>query len=138
MKVLFLVPYPLGQAPSQRFRFEQYFALLDSKGISYRVQSFLTEKGWRLIFQPGKIRYKAVAMITGMIRRIKALTQVAAFDIVFIHREACPFGPPVIEWMIVKVFRKKMIYDFDDAIWLANTSEENELAAFIKWHQKTN
>lgn len=24
-KVAFIVPYPVGEAPSQRFRFEQYF-----------------------------------------------------------------------------------------------------------------
>ena len=26
--------------------------------------------------------------------------------------------PPVFEWLITKVFRKKIIYDFDDAIWV--------------------
>src|SRR5690606_2340693 len=27
-------------------------------------------------------------------------------------------------------------YDFDDAIWIPNTSEENKIAAGFKWHQK--
>jgi glycosyltransferase involved in cell wall biosynthesis len=33
---------------------------------------------------------------------------------------------------VAKVFRKKIIYDFDDAIWIPNTSKENRLAAWVK------
>ena len=58
------------------------------------------------------------------------------YDFVFIHREATPLGPPIIEWVIAKVFRKKIIYDFDDAIWLPNTSQENKIAAALKYHSK--
>ena len=55
---------------------------------------------------------------------------------IFIHREAMPIGPPVIEYFISKLFKKKIIYDFDDAIWLANTSEQNSIAGKLKFHQK--
>nr|WP_277881552.1 glycosyltransferase family 4 protein [Hymenobacter cyanobacteriorum] len=37
---------------------------------------------------------------------------------------------------MARVLRKKLIYDFDDAIWLANTSEANKIAAGVKWHHK--
>jgi glycosyltransferase involved in cell wall biosynthesis len=37
---------------------------------------------------------------------------------------------------MAKVLGAKIIYDFDDAIWLANTSEHNKIAAGLKWHQK--
>ena len=136
MKVIFLVPYPLGVAPSQRFRFEQYFSLLAINGISYTVQSFLTEKGWRSIFESGKIVYKASAMITGLARRIKILTQVSEFNIVFIHREVCPFGPPFFEWFIAKILRKKIIYDFDDAIWATDKPHEGRVEKIIRWRSK--
>ncbi len=45
-------------------------------------------------------------------------------------------GPPWFEWIAAKVLRKKIIYDFDDAIWIPNTSENNKLVAGFKWHQK--
>ena len=44
MKIIFLAQYQLGQAPSQRFRFEQYFQILNKNQIEYRFQSFLDEK----------------------------------------------------------------------------------------------
>jgi glycosyltransferase involved in cell wall biosynthesis len=59
------------------------------------------------------------------------------YHFVFIHREAAPVGYPLFEWIIAKVWRKKIIYDFDDAIWLPNTSAQNALVAKIKFHQKT-
>ncbi len=65
------------------------------------------------------------------------LTQIHPYDFVFIHREAAPLGPPVLEWLIAKVLRKRIIFDFDDAIWLPNTSATNRIAAGLKWHRKT-
>lgn len=59
-----------------------------------------------------------------------------SYDWVFIHRECAPIGPPVFEFIIAKVFGKKIIYDFDDAIWLPNTSQENKLAGWLKFHGK--
>jgi glycosyltransferase involved in cell wall biosynthesis len=60
----------------------------------------------------------------------------SGYDFVFIHREAAPIGPPVFEWIIAKILRKKIIYDFDDAIWLPNTSDSNNIVAGLKWHSK--
>jgi hypothetical protein len=50
----------------------------------------------------------------------------------FIHREASPLGPPIFEWYLKKVIRKRIIYDFDDAIWKPNTSTENKLIGWLK------
>ncbi|MEP4594778.1 MAG: glycosyltransferase, partial [Cyclobacteriaceae bacterium] len=46
------------------------------------------------------------------------------------------FGPPIFEWIIAKVLRKKIIYDFDDAIWMADGTEESTLWRWIKWRSK--
>jgi glycosyltransferase involved in cell wall biosynthesis len=55
---------------------------------------------------------------------------------VFIHREATPVGPPIIEFIIARLFGKKIVYDFDDAIWLPNTSSQNKLIARLRWPGK--
>lgn len=77
-----------------------------------------------------------MALLTGLLRRTADLFRAPAFDFVLIHREAAPIGPPVFEWILAHVLRRKIIYDFDDAIWIPNTSAENRLAASLKWHDK--
>ena len=136
MKILFLVPYPLHEAPSQRFRFEQYFMLLSKQGYTYRVQSFLDSKNWRFFFNTGNTLAKIVALLKGFLKRFFILFQVSSFDFIFIHREVTPIGPPVFEWLIAKIFRKKVIYDFDDAIWLTDRIEESELLRRLKCRNK--
>lgn len=137
MRILFLVPYPPGRAPSQRFRFEQYLDILTAAGHQYQLAPFISVATWNILYKPGQAAAKAWGILSGFARRIGLLFQLPAYDFVFIHREAAPLGPPVLEWIISRLLRKKVIYDFDDAIWLANTSEVNKVAAGLKWHHKT-
>lgn len=136
MRILFVVPYPPGRAPSQRFRFEQYLDILLVHGHQYRLAPFLSVATWSILYKPGHTAAKALGILAGFGRRVGLLFSVSRYDYVFVHREAAPVGPPVFEWMMAKVLRKKLIYDFDDAIWLANTSEANKIAAGVKWHHK--
>jgi glycosyltransferase involved in cell wall biosynthesis len=136
MKILFLVPYPLAQAPSQRFRFEQYFTILKKAGHQIQTQSFLSEHNWKLFYKEGEPIKKILALIWGFLKRTYALFIVPGFDFIFIHREAAPVGPPVFEWLIANVFRKKIIYDFDDAIWLTDRTDETLLLRALKWRSK--
>jgi glycosyltransferase involved in cell wall biosynthesis len=136
--VLFVVPYPLGKAPSQRFRVEQFLTVLDKAGISYKVVPFLDDKTGAIIYKPGKVLQKAVGTLMGYFRRLKlVLTEAGKYDFVFIHREAAPLGPPMFEWMLAKVLGKKFVFDFDDAIWIPNTSKENAIADGLKCFWKT-
>ncbi len=136
MKILFLVPYPLGEAPSQRFRFEQYFYLFEQSGHSYRVDSFLNSQNWQLFYKSGKTIAKIWALISGFTKRFFTLFTAPFFDFVFIHREAAPIGPPIIEWVLATCFRKKIIYDFDDAIWLTDQATESHVFQLVKWRSK--
>jgi len=136
MKVLFMIPYPLQEAPSQRFRFEQYFEAMQRNSIEYEVQSFLTHENWRLFYDKGKLAQKAVALITGFTRRIAGLVGAWRADYIFIHREASPIGPPIFEWIIARVLRKRIIFDFDDAIWLTDKRRESLLNRLVKWRGK--
>jgi glycosyltransferase involved in cell wall biosynthesis len=132
MKIYFLFPYPLQRAPSQRFRFEQYFGALEEQGIHYRVSPFLSEKAWDVLYKRGKLHRKTGSILRGYLRRVLDLARLLSSDFVFIHREASPLGPPVFEWIIARVLRKRIIYDFDDAIWLPNYSEHNSIIYYFK------
>lgn len=134
--ILFLVPYPLAWSPSQRFRFEQYLEILRKNGHTYRIQSFLDPHNWRLFFAPGKIPQKIFALVKGFSKRLFILFRAVSYDFVFIHREASPIGPPIIEWLLARVLRRKIIYDFDDAIWLTDRNQELKLMGLIKCRNK--
>lgn len=136
MEILFVVPYPPGKAPSQRFRFEQYLGFLREKGWNFKLAPFLDDITWQILYKPGHALPKTWGIIKGFLKRVFLLFSVSYYDFIFIHREATPVGPPWFEWVAAKVLNKKIVYDFDDAIWLPNTSENNKIVADIKWHRK--
>jgi len=132
-KVLFLVPYPLQTAPSQRFRVELFLPELKTAGIQYGIEPFLDKKTGKILYQKGNFFLKAFGLLKGFVRRWWVLFfKLPFYDYVFIHREAAPVGPPVFEWIIIKLFGKKVIYDFDDAIWIPNSSSANHLVNWFK------
>lgn len=136
-KILFLFPYPSHTAASQRFRFEQYLDVLAQNNYSVVLKPFLDEKTWKILYKRGFFWQKIVGILRGFARRFILLFSIYKYDFVFVHREASPIGLPFVEWFVCKIFRKKMIFDFDDAIWLPNTSEQNKIIAKLKFHQKT-
>ncbi|MEL7145346.1 MAG: glycosyltransferase family 4 protein [Bacteroidota bacterium] len=135
-RILFIVPYVFDLAPGQRFRYEQYLTILKEQGIKYKIVSFLSERTNSILYDEGKKVSKAFGVLGGFVRRFLLMFRLSSYDFIFVFREATPIGPPIFEWMIAKVWRKKIIYDFDDAIWLANTSEQNKIVASVKWHHK--
>jgi len=136
MQILFVVPYPVGVSPSQRFRFEQYFDALASRGHVLKICTFVDIAVWAILYKPGNTSLKIKGVLFGFANRLLLLLSITKYDRVFIHREATPLGPPWFEWLAAKFFRRKIIYDFDDAIWLDNTSQENRLVSKLKWHSK--
>lgn len=136
MKILFVTPYPAGEAPSQRFRFEQYFQLLIQKGFSVKTQSFLSVADWKILYTKGHALAKVRIILTGFTKRLFMLFKALPYDFVFIHREAAFLGPPVVEWILAKILRKKIIYDFDDAIWLTDQLYEPPILKIIRGRNK--
>lgn len=145
-RICILAPYPFGQAPSQRFRFEQYLADLQKDGYSVEIYPFLSQKNWAHLYKNGSVLKKAWAMISSIFGRFGILPKLRKADKILIHREASMIGPPIFEWIIAKILRKKYIFDFDDAIWLPNYSESNaafhrlkaygKIKRIIKWSDK--
>lgn len=132
-RILMLLPYPLHKAPSQRFRVENLLYLLDDAGIPYTLAPFMSEQVWQILYKKGSVPQKAASILKSYLKRCATvLFKAARYDYIFIHREAAPIGPPVFEWYLAKVLHKKIIYDFDDAIWIPNTSANNKLAGLVK------
>lgn len=131
-KVLFIMPYPLGISPGQRFRFEQYLHYMESNEIKVTLSPFFNTKSLvskNYLTLAGKI-------LLGIINRIVSLINVPSSDFIFIFRESLPFGPPLYEYVLAYFFRKKIIYDFDDAIWLTDNLSESVLEKTVRWRSK--
>jgi len=136
--IYFLCPYPFGEAPSQRFRFEQYLDFLKENDFKIEIYPFYSNSSWKTLYSEGKQINKAFGLFVSFIRRFFLLFKLRKADFIFIHREMAHVGPPVFEWIVAKILRRKYIYDFDDAIWLPNFSETNARFQKLKAYWKVN
>ena len=107
------------------------------EGISHKVVSFLDEKTWEIFYKEGYTLKKVVGIIRGIINRHLILFSLHHYDMIFIHREACLIGQAYFEWVYAKIFRKKIIFDFDDAIWIKDVSAVNKSLSWLKFPNKT-
>ncbi len=128
----FWVPYPVKVAPSQRFRVELFLPVLDENGYCYELLSFLDQNAWDVLYKKGNNALKAWGTLKGFFRGIRHLFLSIKADYVFLHREAASVGPPVFEWLLAKVFRKKIIYEYDDAIWIPGGEKISFIKKFLK------
>ena len=128
----FWVPYPEKVAPSQRFRVELFLPALGRENYKYKVLSFLDQSAWDILYTKDNGILKTYGVLKGFFRRIIHLFRSINADYVFLHREAAPLGPPVFEWLLAKVFRKKIIHEYDDAIWIPGGEKLSALKKFLK------
>ncbi len=131
-EILFVAQYPEKVSPNQRFRFELYKDVLKENGFNITMKPFLEEKGYNIIHRRGFFFNKFWEVIKGYVRRAGLLFTLNKYGYIFLQREAAPLGPPVFEWLYSKVFNKKIIYDFDDAIWMEHISDHNNMAKRFK------
>ena len=134
-RILILAPYPQGVAASQRFRFEHYFDALKKSGYEVRMEAFLESKTWSILYHSGHYWRKLIGLLGGYWRRFLLLFSLHKFDVLFVHREESPMFFPMLSWYFTHVLKKPLIYDFDDAVWLSNSSESNKKFAFLKSHK---
>ena len=135
MRVLFIVPYSTEGA-SNRYRIEQYLDYLSRHGVTCEIRPFAFEAFFRILYKREKYILKSLYFLLSLARRFRDVWSARRFDLVFIHREACPIGPPLFEWLLFKM-GKPIIYDFDDAIFLPSFSHANRLMRFFKFPKKT-
>jgi glycosyltransferase involved in cell wall biosynthesis len=136
-KLLILCPYPRGTAPSQRFRFEQYLDILEADGWEIQQEPFWDERSWEILYQTGQVWGKVWALFRGFWRRSTLLFRVRQVQVILVHRELAPMGFPWVAWFLSRVLKKPMIFDFDDAIWIPNTSHSNRWTLSLKSYGNT-
>ncbi|MFN8230330.1 MAG: glycosyltransferase family 4 protein [Bacteroidia bacterium] len=129
--VLIICAHRPNRSPSQRYRFEQYLPLLTAKGFNFTWSYLLNEKDDKLFYSSGNFLLKIKIVFKTLLIRIKDCFKFKQFDIIFIQREAHFLG---ISFFEKKAYKSsaKVIFDFDDSIWLNDTSPENKIFSFLK------
>jgi glycosyltransferase involved in cell wall biosynthesis len=134
-RLLVLCPYPQDRAPSQRLKFEQYYADWRAHGWSVDVRPFWDEAAWRILYRPGHRAQKAAALLRGLARRRRDLDDALSADLVYLHLEAAPVGPPWIERRIARA-GVPIVYDIDDLVHLPHGSRANPFMRVVRGRGK--
>lgn len=134
-KLLIIADHRLNRSPSQRYRFEQYLDYFKSQGFDWELSEIITEKDDKVFYSPGNYFKKAWILFKSLFIRLKDLQRAKQFDVIFIQRESLLLGSSYFEKQFFK--KHKVIFDFDDSIWLLDTSPENKKFEFLKNPDKT-
>lgn len=115
---------------------EQYFPYLKEAGFDYDYSWFIDEKDDRVFYSSGKWIGKLGVFLKAIRIRLSDVLRSNRYDVIFIQREAFMTGSVFFE----KQFSRspaRVIFDFDDAIWLDDVSEQNRKLRWLKRPSKT-
>ena len=136
IKICAMVPYPFDTVPGQRFRIEQWEPFLLEKGISVDYFRFADERLIELLPKKGNIVRKSFRLLKGIGRRIRDISRLSQYDVVYLYRTAAIVGPAIFE-RLIKLLGKPIVFDFDDAIFLTDTAAANGRFGWAKFSGKT-
>ena len=114
-RLLVLCPYPLGVAAGQRLKFEQYYDDWRNLGWEVVPSPFMDRSLWDVAFEPGHGPSKVAGVLKGYLRRLRDLTRVHHFDLVYVFMYVTPVGTTVFE-RLTRIFARKLVYDVEDNV----------------------
>jgi len=135
-RLLCLVHHRPNRSPGQRFRIEQFLPILQENGWEIQYSNILNQKDDAIFYAPGHYFGKFRIMIKSFFHRLRDLKTAKKSDVVFIYREAFMLGTTFFEKRLSKR-QVPVIFDFDDSIWLNDTSAGNQNLSWLKKPQKT-
>lgn len=135
-KVLIICLHRPDRSPGQRFRFEQYLQYLGQNGYECEMSYLLNAKEDKAFYAKGNYFKKVFIYAKTLLKRTGDWMKMNRYDIIFIFRDALMTGSTFFEKRFARS-KAKLIFDFDDAIWLQNVSEANKKLSFLKNAEKT-
>lgn len=135
-KILAIVQHRKGRSPGQRFRFEHYIPILEANGYEIIFSNIINKKTDEIFYAKGKYFAKLLIVINAFRQRLRDIKTAKNCDAIFIYREAFMIGTTYFEKKLSKL-NIPIIFDFDDSIWLNDTSDGNQKFAWLKKPTKT-
>jgi len=121
-----LLPYPEKTAPGQRFRWEQWDKKLKKNNI-FLKKIYLTDNFFFKLIKSNNFFFIFYFIYLYFLFFIKIILNLKYHNFI-IFRNCTIVGPPIIE-IFLKILKKNIIFDFDDAIYLG--SENNDFLKSI-------
>ena len=134
--ILFISSHRLDRSPNQRFRFEQYIGHLERNGWTCAVSPIVSESDDRFLYKPGHLVDKLRFVRRAIAQRRRDVARAKDYGIVFVCREALMTRSTLFERRFA-AGPARLVYDFDDAIWLLSVSEANKRWGWVKDAGKT-
>jgi len=134
-KILFIASHRPDRSPSQRFRFEQFVDYFEENGFQCEQSYFISDNDDKYLYSKGAYIQKLRIVLKAIFMRLKDVARSNEFDIIFVQREAFLLGSTYFERQFSKS-KAKLLYDFDDSIWLDETSDANKKLSWLKYPGK--
>jgi len=133
MNLLVITPYPELSADT-RYRISQFVPFLNKNGWQVFVRPFMDERLFAIYHRKSMIFETLIRSFIRTISRLLDCFSAKKYDVIFIHKEAFPFGPPILEKILAKL-QPNIIYDMDDAFW-THPPQFNQIGKGIRDKQK--
>jgi glycosyltransferase involved in cell wall biosynthesis len=135
-KILAIVQHRRDRSPGQRFRFEHFISAIENAGYEIIFSNIINEKDDKIFYSRGRYLSKLRIVIQSFFHRLRDVKTAKNCDLIFIYREAWMLGTTYFERRLAKT-GVPVVFDFDDSIWLNDTSEGNQNLAWMKKPEKT-
>ncbi len=134
-KILFLTLHRKDRSPGQRFRHEQFLTHLEENGFEITYSNMLNASDDKIFYGSGGAFKKVIVGLQSAMRRLKDLRRANQFDYIFIYRDAFFFGT----WFerMFKRSKAKLVFDYDDSIWLRDENPNQSFFQKLKKPEKT-
>jgi glycosyltransferase involved in cell wall biosynthesis len=134
-KILFLTIHRPDRSPSQRFRFEQYISHLNHDAFDCEHVFLLDASDDKVYYSKNNEIRKFWIVIKSVFRLLYKYFSTPKGAIFFVQRECFMLGSSFFERILSQ--KGKLIFDFDDSIWIHTISEANKRLAWLKRSGKT-
>lgn len=135
-RILFVTQHRTDRSPGQRFRYEQYLDALQADGWDYDLSPIVSAEDDKILYS--RKNYLAKARFLRRCHQIRRrdVERMNDYDVIFIYRGALMTRGIRYE-KLLRQSRAKLIFDFDDAVWLLKVSDANRRFGWMKDPGKT-
>ncbi|WP_157862965.1 glycosyltransferase family 4 protein [Desulfofarcimen acetoxidans] len=138
MRVLFLPNTP-SNGPSARYRVYQFVPYLAHNNIKAVCHSALTPFIYSKFSPAGGWLHKIIYFTLSALFRILALLRLPFYDVIFIQKLVLPHVYPFPEVLLCKLGKwlgKRVIFDFDDAIYTVSAVRKKTLIERLSYPER--